>query len=149
MYNVKLPALIDRNTQVCRAGTAGQLTVTISFLFNYAPVCQVRWLGGSVLESVDFTSYRCVFVNGRGARHKLSHSGLVFLGVMCDLSETCLLTQMLQQVTEPVLLSTRYFHEDFLQFSRQPNLCAVHRTLQSTYIFHFGSITRYIKLLTS
>ena len=40
---------------------------------------------------------------------------------MCDLPETSLLTQMLQQLTEPVLLSTRYFHEDFLQFSRQPN----------------------------
>ena len=61
-------------------GTAGQLTITLSFLLNYAPVCQARGLGGSVLEYVDLTCYWCVFVNGRGARHKLSHSGLVLLG---------------------------------------------------------------------
>ena len=39
-----------------------------------------------MLESVDFTCSWCVFCNGRGARHKLSHSGLVLLGVMCDLT---------------------------------------------------------------
>ena len=44
--------------------------------------------------------------------------------VMCDHSETSLPTQMLQHLTEPVILSTRYFHEDFLQFSMQPNLYA-------------------------
>ena len=78
-----------------------------------------------MLQSVDFTCSWSVFVNGRGARHKLSPSGLVLFGVMCDLSETSLLTQMLQHLTEPVLLSTRYFHEYFLQFSRQPNICAI------------------------
>ena len=41
---------------------------------------------------------------------------------MCDISETSLLTHMVQHLTEPVILSTRYFHEDVLQFSRQPNL---------------------------
>ena len=45
---------------------------------------------------------------------------------------------MLQHLTEPVILSSRYFHEELLQFSWQPHLCAVHRTLQSTYIFHVG-----------
>ena len=76
MYNVKLPAL----TRVCRAAAAGQLTITLSFLLNYAPVCQAHGLGGSVLESVDFPCSWCVFVNGRGAKHKLSPSGLVLLG---------------------------------------------------------------------
>ena len=113
MYNVKLPALIDGINIVCRAGTAGQLTITLSFLLNYAPVCQARGLGGYVLESVDFTCSWCVFFNGRGTRHNLSPSLVV---VMCDLSETSLLTHMFQHLIEPVLMSTRYFHEHFLQF---------------------------------
>ena len=66
--------------QDCRADTAGQLTITLSFWLNYAPVCQARGLGGSVLEYVDFTCSWCVFFNGRGARQKLSPSGLVLLG---------------------------------------------------------------------
>ena len=80
MYNVKLPALIDRtNTSICRAGTAGQLTITL-FKFPVEPVCQARGLGVSVLESVDFTCSWCIFFNGIGARQKLSPSGLVLLG---------------------------------------------------------------------
>ena len=50
--------------------------ITLSFLLNYAPVCQARGLGGYVSESVDFTCSWCVFFNGRGAIHKLSPSGL-------------------------------------------------------------------------
>ena len=79
-----------------------------------------------MLESVDFTSSWCVFlgvyfsmVEGQDTS---CHLGGSSCWVMCDHSETSLSTQMLQHLTEPVLLSTRYFHEDFLQFSRQPNL---------------------------
>ena len=75
MYNLKLPALIDRiNTSMA---SLHRRTVDHNFKF---PECQARGLGGSVLESVDFTWTWCVFVNGRGARHKLSPSGLVLLG---------------------------------------------------------------------
>ena len=48
------------------------------------------------------------------ARHKLSPSGLVMLGWCVMLSETSLLSHMLQHLPEPVLLSTSYFLEYFL-----------------------------------
>ena len=35
---------------------------------------------GSAVHSVDFTCSWCEFVDGRGARHKLSPSGLVLFG---------------------------------------------------------------------
>ena len=81
MYNVKLPAVTDHiNTSMasCHCRTADHNFIT--FLLNYAPLCQVRVLGCSVLQSVDFTCSWRVFVNGRGARHKLSPIGLVLLG---------------------------------------------------------------------
>ena len=49
--------------------------ITLSFLLNYAPVCQDRGFGGYVLESVDFTCSWCVFFNGRGHLVGLSCMG--------------------------------------------------------------------------
>ena len=104
MYNVKLPALIDHINTSMASWHCRTVDITLSFLLNYAPVCQARGLGGSCLESVDFTCSWCVCFNGRGERHKLSP----IMGSSCwgDVSETSLLTQMLQHLTETVHLIT-------------------------------------------
>ena len=48
-----------------------------------------------------------------------------------------------------VLLLTRYFREDFRQFSRQLTPYAVHLTLKSILSFHVGIVTLNIGMLTS
>ena len=76
MYNAKLPGLIERINTIM----ASWHCRTVDHDFKLLSVCQACGLGGSVLESVDFTCSWCVFVNARGARNKLSPIGLILLG---------------------------------------------------------------------
>ena len=129
MYSGKLPDRIYRtNTSMvsCSCRTRNQ-NLNIGWL-SCRTVHQSSRLMGSVLGSVDFTCYWSASSNAWCKTQAVTWWARLVRVMCAAFRNESAFPDVATPACNPVLLSNRYFPEDFQQFSRQLTRCAVYRT---------------------